>query len=127
MKEATRKLLDKARRAIGAAETLLQAGDTQFAAGRAYYAMFYAAEVFLNELGFRFRKHGGVHAAFGEHCVKTGLIDAQYHRWLLAAFNKRIAGDYGVEVSFSRTEVHSMIQQSQEFLHEACTRLNAPL
>ena len=54
MKEAARKLLDKARRAIGAAETLLQAGDMEFAAGRAYYAMFYAAEAFLNELGFAF-------------------------------------------------------------------------
>ncbi len=52
------KLLEKARRAIQAAETLLQHGDADFAAGRAYYAMFYAAEALLNEKGFHSRKHG---------------------------------------------------------------------
>ncbi len=66
MKTATRKLLDKALRAVHAAETLLRAEDTEFAAGRAYYAMFYAAQALLNEKGLSFRKHGGVHAAFGE-------------------------------------------------------------
>ena len=45
MKTATRELLDKALRAVHAAETLLRAGDTEFAAGRAYYAMFYAEDV----------------------------------------------------------------------------------
>ncbi len=49
MRTATRKLLDKALRAVHAAETLLRAGDTEFAAGRAYYAMFYAAQALLNE------------------------------------------------------------------------------
>lgn len=41
MKMETRKLLDKASRAIRAAENLLRDGDVDFAAGRAYYAMFY--------------------------------------------------------------------------------------
>lgn len=48
----TRKLLEKARRAIQAAVTLLQHGDADFAAGRAYYAMFYTAEALLSEKGF---------------------------------------------------------------------------
>jgi hypothetical protein len=52
--------------------------------------MFYTAEALLNERSLRFKKHGGVHAAFGEHFAKPGLLDAKYHRWLLAAFEKRI-------------------------------------
>ena len=36
MKPESRRLLDKAARAIRAAETLLREGDTDFAAGRAY-------------------------------------------------------------------------------------------
>ncbi len=64
MKLVTKKLLDKAARALLAARTLLGAGDTEFAAGRAYYAMFYAAQALLNEKGLSFRKHGGVHATF---------------------------------------------------------------
>lgn len=42
MKEESEKLLDKAARAIKAAETLLKAWSVDFAAGRAYYAMFFS-------------------------------------------------------------------------------------
>jgi uncharacterized protein (UPF0332 family) len=83
MKESSRLLVIKARRAIEAAETLLENGYPDFATGRAYYAMFYIAEALLNEKELRFSKHGGVHGAFGEHYVKTGLFDTKFHRWLL--------------------------------------------
>ncbi len=119
MKEATQKLLDKATRAVHAAETLLREGDVDFAAGRAYYAMFYGAEALLHEKGLRFRKHSGVHAAFGEQFAKSGLLDAKFHRWLLDAFDKRIQGDYGVEAVLTDEEVAAMIEQAREFLREA--------
>lgn len=40
MKEETGRLLEKAQRALRAAETLMRAGDAGFASGRACYAMF---------------------------------------------------------------------------------------
>ena len=119
MKEETRKLLDKGSRAVHAAETLARAGDFEFAAGRAYYAMFYVTEALLNERSLRFRKHGGVHAAFGEHFTKTGLLDPKFHRWLLDAFDKRLEGDYGVESFLVSDDVLRMIEQAREFLQEA--------
>ena len=119
MKESTVQLLGKAERAVLAAETLFRSEDAEFAIGRAYYAMFYVAEALLNEKDLQFKKHGGVHGAFGEHYVKTGLFDAKYHRWLLAAFNRRIVGDYGVEVDFTSAEAQEIIQQAQEFLQAA--------
>ena len=102
-----------------AAKTLFRSGDTEFAIGRAYYAMFYIAEALLNEKDLQFSKHGGVHGAFGEHFVKTGLFDARYHRWLLAAFNRRITGDYGIEAVFTKQEVEEAIQQALEFYQTA--------
>ncbi len=119
MKEATRKLLEKTRRAIHAAEVLLKDDEIDFAAGRAYYAMFYTAEALLNEKGLRFRKHGGVHGAFGEHFVKTRDFDAKYHRWLIDAFDKRVQGDYDVESVITSEDVEDMIRQAQEFLETA--------
>lgn len=118
MKEATGRLLEKAARAIQAADRLLSGGDTEFAVGRVYYAMFYVAEALLNEKGLSFRKHGGVQAAFGEHFVKTGEFDPKFHRWFLEMFNKRIAGDYEVDATFSNEEVQVMIEQAREFLRE---------
>jgi uncharacterized protein (UPF0332 family) len=119
MKKATQDLLEKAARAIAAAERLLEGRDAEFAVGRAYYAMFYTAEALLNEKDLRFRKHGGVHGAFGEHFVKTGQFDPKYHRWLLEAFNMRVTGDYGVEAVFTTEEATALIEQATEFLQRA--------
>ena len=119
MKEESRKLLAKAAGAIDAASLLLAAGSIDFAAGRAYYSMFYSAEALLNELGLRYRKHAGVHAAFGEHLAKPRLVDPSLHRWLLDAFDKRIVGDYGIDASLSATEVTEMIERAKGFVSEA--------
>ncbi|MGH9433549.1 MAG: HEPN domain-containing protein [Terriglobia bacterium] len=119
MNADARKVLGKARRAIRAAEMLLQHDDVDFAAGRAYYAMFYIAEALLSEKGFRSRKHGGVHALFGEHFAKTGLMDAKFHRFLLDAFDRRLQADYGFDAVIGQAEVTRMIEQAREFLAEA--------
>jgi uncharacterized protein (UPF0332 family) len=82
MKDTTARFLQKAERSIAGAESLVET-DAEAAISRAYYSMFYSAESLLNERGMRFRKHGGVHAAFGEHFVKTGATDPKFHQWLL--------------------------------------------
>jgi len=89
MKEATADLLLKAERAIHSAMNVLKDGDLDFAASRAYYAMFYTAEALLEEKGLKFSKHGGVHGAFAQHFVKTGYFEAKYQRWLVSAFSQR--------------------------------------
>jgi len=119
MKEATAKFMEKAARSLAAAERLTQTGDAEFAVGRAYYAMFYVAVALLNEKGLRFRKHGGVHGAFGEHFAKTGLLDQKYHRWILEAFSKRVTGDYGVDTDLNSDDARIVIDQAQDFLQAA--------
>ena len=116
MKESSNRLLEKASRAIEAAETLLKNGLGEFSTGRAYYAMFYTAEALLNEKDLRFSKHGGVHGAFGEYFIKTGLFDMKFHRWLLDAFDQRIEGDYGVEALIADQDARELIDQAKEFL-----------
>jgi uncharacterized protein (UPF0332 family) len=119
MKTTTAKLLEKAVRSLKAAERLTKSGDAEFAVGRAYYAMFYAAQALLNEKELRFRKHAGVHSALAEQFVKTGLLEKKYHRWLLAAFSKRIAGDYGIEAELTAEDANLLIEQADEFLETA--------
>ena len=119
MKESSEQLLQKASRAIQAANTLLDDGLGEFSTGRAYYAMFYTAEALLNEKGLRFRKHGGVHSAFGEHYIKTNLFDAKFHRWLLDAFDQRIESDYGIEALVIDQDAHELIEHAKEFLQAA--------
>jgi len=119
MKDATQKLLAKATRALEVANRLTANEDAEFVVGRAYYAMFYVAEALLNEKGQRFRKHRGVHRAFAEHFIKTGLLDGRYHRWLLEAFSKRITGDYGIESDLTAEDASVLVKQGHEFLDAA--------
>ena len=119
MKAETERLLDKAGHAIRAAEILLDADEGDFAAGRAYYAMFYVAEALLVERGRRFREHSAVHAAFGKQFAKAGLLEPKFHRWLLDAFDRRIVSDYETTGDLSPHEVRETINRAKEFLTQA--------
>jgi uncharacterized protein (UPF0332 family) len=125
MKLKTDQLLAKAQDAIEAAELLFNGGKISFAAGRAYYAMFYVAEALLFERGFEFRKHSGVHAAFGKHFAKTGEMDVKYHRYLLESFESRLEAEYGVDIRLSTAAVAVMIERAKEFLAAARNYLQA--
>ena len=116
MKEVTQKLLEKAFRSIQTAKALLESQDREFIAGRAYYAMFYIAEALLNEKNFSFRKHSGVHSAFGKHLVKTGDFDQKHHRRLLEAFNRRLVSDYTFDASITKNEAEELVAHAEEFL-----------
>ncbi len=119
MNEESWGLLQKGRHAIRAAEILFREQETDFAAGRAYYAMFYIASALLAENDLRSGKHSGVHALFGEHFAKSGRVNSKFHRFLLDAFDRRIQADYGFDALISREEVAIMLDQAREFLAEA--------
>src|SRR3990172_1421493 len=119
MKETTRQLLTRAADAIEAADILLTNDKADFAAGRAYYAMFYTAEALLNEKGFKFGKHGNVIAAYGQHFSKTKELDPKFHRWLITSFDQRQIGDYSYDPDVEKNAVVQMIFQAQEFLTAA--------
>jgi len=73
----------------------------------------------------RFRKHGGVHSAFGEHFAKTGLLDAKFHRWLIDAFDLRSTADYGLDVPLTSDDATQTIARAEEFLTAARGLLDA--
>jgi uncharacterized protein len=123
MKDDSRKLLDKAARAIRAARTLLDTAAAEFAAGRLYYAMFYVAEALLYEEGLSFSKHSAVHAAYGKEFAKAGRLDPKFHRWILDAFDIRLRTDYGFDAIVTDEDVGVLVDQAQEFLDAAVSFL----
>ena len=75
----------------------MNVGKAEFAARRAYYAIFYVAEPLLyNELDLKFNQHGQVIAAYGKNFAKTKVLDPKFHRWMRDGFDKRITVDCGV-------------------------------
>jgi len=65
MKPDIQALINKAKDSLGAAKSLARDGYYDFAASRAYYAMFYIAEAMLMQLEHSYNKHSAVISAFG--------------------------------------------------------------
>jgi uncharacterized protein (UPF0332 family) len=78
MTDGVQELLDKSEQSIDAAGLLLRDGYDDFAASRAYYAMFYAVEALMLDRDLSFSKHSAVIAAFGKQFVKTGIFDSRW-------------------------------------------------
>jgi uncharacterized protein (UPF0332 family) len=119
MKPDIQALVNKARNSLGAARTLVRGGYYDFAASRAYYAMFYIAEAMLMKLGQSYNKHSAVISAFGREYTKTGIMDSKFHRRLIDAQDFRNIGDYGVEAHVLEDDANSVCQWASEFIDQA--------
>lgn len=126
MTDAQRVLIMKAHDSLAAARVLLSNGFPGFAASRAYYAMFYVAEAFLEGEGLSFSKHSGVAAAFGQHFARTGKVPAEFHRFLLDAQDVRLSADYDYEDEVDIEQAQTHIARAREFI-DLAERLLGPL
>ena len=73
-------LIKKAEESLRAASLLAKDTLYNFAASRAYYAMFYIAQAFLLEETLAYSKHSAVIALFGQRFAKTGRVPEAFHR-----------------------------------------------
>ena len=112
-------LIRKAHESLEAAQLLAGKGFTSFAASRAYYAMFYAAEAILLSEGSTYSKHSAVIAAFGQRFAKTDRIPKEYHRYLIEAGGIRNVGDYDIHSSLTVEEVEQHMDRARLFLEMA--------
>ncbi len=97
-------LTAKAEMFLRSAERDLSAGDYDPCASRCYYAMFTIAQAALLSKDLSSSSHKGVISLFGEHFVKTGILESHMGKTLNYAYRKRIIGDYGVSVSIAADE-----------------------
>jgi uncharacterized protein (UPF0332 family) len=118
-------LLSKARETLRAAKLLATNSLLDSAASRAYYTMFYLAGALLGK-GLSFAKHGSLLAAFGQHLVKTGEVEAKFHRYLINAQDNRIEGDYSAQSSLTQIQVETMTAEAEEFLEMSERILSTP-
>ncbi|MEW5872528.1 MAG: HEPN domain-containing protein [Chloroflexota bacterium] len=80
MNEQIGLILAKAKESLEAARLLREEGYLDFAASRAYYAMFYTAEALLLSKNLSFSSHAAVIANYGKEFSKTGELDPKYHK-----------------------------------------------
>jgi uncharacterized protein (UPF0332 family) len=112
-------LLQKAHESLLAAKLLSREGYSDFAASRAYYAMFYAAEALLLDRDLAFSNQSAVIAAFGKEFAKSGILDSKFHRYLIDAQDLRNVGDYGIGQEVTAIQTQEILRWAQEFLSAA--------
>ena len=116
MNEEARRYLDRADRALEAAETLTRAGFSPEAASRTYYAMFYAAQALLKSAGIDVTKHSAVESEFGYRFAKTGKIAPKYHKMLINARKIREQADYDIFDEVVEPVASLEVQEGREFV-----------
>ncbi len=109
-------LIERARKYLSSAETLLGVQDFESSVSRTYYAMFYVAEALLLTKGLSFSSHQGVLTAFGREFVKTGLLPGELGRELKRAFSKRQLGDYEYTFVVSRADAEQLLEAGRKFV-----------
>jgi len=118
-REQVVKYLARARQALSAGELTLTHADYITAVNRAYYAVFYTANALLSTKGLERSKHSGVIAAFRQHFIKTGLIEAEYSDIYGAVMEDRAEGDYNLEFETDADQAERDMARAQRFLVRA--------
>lgn len=119
-------MLRKADDSLRAARLLIADGLNGFAASRAYYAMFYAAEALLEAHNMSFSKHSAVIAAIGRHFASRGLLSADFHRYLIDAQDARHLGDYDFGPEIPADEAQKHLARAEEFVEAVRALLDRP-
>lgn len=112
-------LVEKARESLEVAHGLVRDEHFDFAASRAYYAMFYVAVALLYHRGKTYNKHSAVISGFGREYAKPGRLDAKFHRWLIDAQDFRNIGDYGIKIHVSEEQAKLVCEWADEFIGAA--------
>ncbi len=108
------RLIEKAEESLEVARWLSTNGHNAFAASRAYYAMFYAAETALLRKGLSFSKHTAVIAEFNRLFVKTGVFGPEMFKSLQLGFDLRSQGDYSI-LPIPHERAEGLIAKAAEF------------
>lgn len=108
----------KAAAAARSAHLLLEAGDTDGAVNRAYYAMFDAARSALMSMDPKLaeaKTHATVIRRFGLHLVKAGHFDSELGRILNQTEELRLSADYESDPT-GIAEARLTIEKMDEFV-----------
>lgn len=114
MKKNIDGLISKATRSISAAKELFARGDYDFAASRAYYAIFYVSEALLLTKGQSYSKQSSVLSGIYTHFIRDDELPKEFHSVLNLAFDMRSDDDYLCEVPFRREDVDNLISDIEK-------------
>lgn len=118
--------LEKAEEAMVSAQLELNAGHTNFAVNRLYYACFYAVTALLLRDGKQFARHSAVKSEFGQTYIKLARIDVKWNKFYQKLFEDRQESDYIPTAAFEASDISTRIQEAREFIDLIRGLINNP-
>lgn len=119
--------LEQADEALRAARLLCEAKMFRQAAGRAYYATFYAVLALLAVRGLGTSRHSGAVGLFDREFVKEGLFDAEQSKCLHELFDLRQRAVYREMFAVSPQRAQSAVTGAEKFIAETRTYLSSQI
>ena len=116
-------LLNKAQESLNAARLLKDNNYFDYAVSRAYYAMFYIAEAYLEGESQQFSSHAAVISSFGRDFAKPGKVPKEFHRFLIDAQALRQTSDYGKFQTISEQQAQQQIINAEKIINYAVKHL----
>ena len=105
-----------------AKDTLREANDNiglnnwNAAANRLYYACYYAATALLIKNEYFSKSHEGTIGLFGQHFIKTNIIDPKHGATLSQTESLRKKGDYNDMFVIDPENVKQLVVPTEEFI-----------
>ena len=115
--------LEKSLRFLRSGNALLELDDPDSAVGRAYYAMFHAAEALLLSKGLEYSAHRAVQSAYGREFAKNALLPERFHRARLDAYESRLSADYESGAGIDAETARRHLADAGEFVAAAALYL----
>jgi uncharacterized protein (UPF0332 family) len=116
-------LMSKAQESLNAAILLKDNNYFDYAVSRAYYAMFYIAEAFLEGENKQFSSHAAVISSFGRDFARLGKVPQDFHRIIIDAQALRQMSDYGKFQAISKQQAEQQIVNAERFIDYALKHL----
>lgn len=108
--------MEKAIKRLRVAEKLLQDGEYEDAASRAYYAMYHAAKAALATINIFPKTHEGVVSEFGRNFVLTRTFPKELGKTLADTKAARETYEYSVTATMEKTEAETIVFNTRAFV-----------
>ena len=113
--------IEKAHRAFEQAQGVVELQYWETIANRLYYAAYNAVSALLIAHGYTTRSHDGVIHLFGQHFVKTGIVDVADGKLYHHLFTLRLTGDYDDTYGLTSEDVSPLITPASELIDKVIT------
>ncbi|HUV65158.1 MAG TPA: HEPN domain-containing protein [Sedimentisphaerales bacterium] len=113
-----RDFIEKAEKFLSTAKQAFNIDDYDSCVSRCYYAMFFVAEAALLTKNLSASSHKGVISLFGEHFIKTRVLERNLGKALNDAYDKRLVGDYGVGFTVTKEQAQDLLETAQDFVQK---------